>query len=104
MFVDMKQANTWKPLGSVTKQIAAKLIALREGEIKGGPAPAVGVESRHRAVAATRGNDGKERRGTGQSDEPRVKFSAASPLREEVGPLPRAHGRPPFFSKSSTIR
>lgn len=31
MLRPMTKANTWKPLGSLTKQIAAKLIVLREG-------------------------------------------------------------------------
>jgi len=31
MLRPMTKANTWKPLGSLTKQIAAKLVVLREG-------------------------------------------------------------------------
>ena len=34
----MKQANTWKPLGTLTNRIAARLSAVREGKIFAGDA------------------------------------------------------------------
>lgn len=39
----MKRTDTWKPLGSLTTQIAAKLMERREAELNAGPIPALGT-------------------------------------------------------------
>ncbi len=41
MFTDMSQATTWTRLGTVTQQIAAKLIELRDGQDKKAGAPEI---------------------------------------------------------------
>ena len=41
MFKNMSQATTWKTLGTVTQQISAKLIALRDGRNKRAVAPEI---------------------------------------------------------------
>ena len=74
MFKDMSQATTWKPLGTVTQQIAAKLIALRDGQDKIAVAPEIldsataGAPAREESGAPrSRTGDFKNSTGAGQS-------------------------------------
>lgn len=107
MFGDMKRADTWVPLGTVTSRIAAKLIAARQG-MESAAAPGLGGES----AAARLPGGGNDARGfentltARQGDQAGMDFTDAARLPQgEAGQgkaAPR-HGLLPLLpSKSST--
>ena len=103
MLLRMKKADTWKPIGDLSKRLAARLVTLREAQVFAGdrkpPAPQ-GTEGSVPTGGGWPGGKVETGMRAGQRDDARMDFSGPSPVREGEAPLPRAHSASPFSNKA----
>jgi hypothetical protein len=86
MFLDMSQATNWTRFGTVTQQIAAKLIELREVRNKRAVAPEILNSATAVApVEEERGIEGSRNRGKGLAGrDPIQRPASAGPVRKAM--------------------